>query len=118
MRTALFCCLLLVSLAQVFQAQESPKPSNNQSAAQNSAAPDPSNHPSPRNLRLHYSGSLQSLDSQSGEEFCTYIRAYRVRREYKGSDSVTLAGYTTCVPSTRFEFRSAVITHTEPSLNK
>ena len=47
------------------------------------------------------------------ETFCAYIRAYRVKRESRGSDVMAPAGYTTCVPAQRFELRSAVITQTE-----
>ena len=42
---------------------------------------------------------------------CAYMRTYRVKRQARGSDAVAPAGYTTCVPTRRFEMRSAVETH-------
>ena len=49
-----------------------------------------------------------SLDSS-----CAYMRTYRVKRQARGSDGVVPAGYTTCVPTGRFEMRSAVETITD-----
>ena len=50
------------------------------------------------------------------DSYCAYIRAYRVKREARGSDIVRPAGYTTCVPSTRFTMKSTVQTvTTDPS---
>jgi hypothetical protein len=132
MRRVLLRCLLLVSLAAISQAQDLPKPTNDQ-AAQNFLASTPTNnsptHLDLRNpsvsdsfdtsqLRIRRFDRMQTFDPETGQKFCAYIRAYQVRREYKGSDVVTPSGYVTCVPSSRFEVRSAVITQTEPSLNK
>lgn len=47
--------------------------------------------------------------SAAGESFCAFMRTYRVERERRGSDVVRPAGYTTCVPSKRFELKSAVL---------
>jgi hypothetical protein len=69
-------------------------------------------------LRIRRFDRMQTFDPETGQKFCAYIRAYQVRREYKGSDVVTPSGYVTCLPSSRFEVRSAVITQTEPSLDK
>ena len=44
---------------------------------------------------------------------CAYLRTYRVKRQARGSDAVAPAGYTTCVPTQRFEMRSAVQTITD-----
>jgi len=54
----------------------------------------------------------------AAEGFCAYMRTYRVKREYRNSDEVRPAGYTTCVPSKRFEVRSAVEVHAEPAPQK
>lgn len=40
--------------------------------------------------------------------FCAFLRTYRVKRDYAGSDAVSPASYMTCVPTQRFEVRSAV----------
>ena len=132
MRT-IFCCLLLVFLVQqLLRAQELSWPIDN-GMDQNSAASDSSNRsvehlrfrnsPLPDSLdssspKIRRFDRMQSLDSGTAAEFCAFIRTYRVRRENKGSDVVTPAGYTTCVPSRRFEVRSAVMTDTAPSLPK
>lgn len=81
----------------------------------NSAVSASSNHFDFGHLRLRDPRNVQNLDLRSEEEFCAYIRAYRVRREYKGSDVVIPAGQTTCLPSSRFNIRSAVMTQTESS---
>lgn len=38
---------------------------------------------------------------------CLAIRSYVVKRDSKDSDSVHLAGYTTCVPAARFRLKTA-----------
>ena len=53
-----------------------------------------------------------SLDDGNANS-CAYMRTYRVKRQARGSDAVTPAGYTTCVPTRRFEMRSAVETRTD-----
>ncbi len=50
-----------------------------------------------------------------GESSCAFMRTYRVERERRGSDAVRLAGYTKCVPTKRFELKSAVQVQPEPS---
>lgn len=114
MRAAL-CWLLLIFFAQAVQAQELSWPATDRDSSHNSAASNPSNRFDSGHLRLRDSESAQNLGAQGEEEFCAYIRAYRVRREYKGSDVVMPAGQTTCLPSSRFNIRSAVMTQTEPS---
>jgi hypothetical protein len=49
---------------------------------------------------------------------CAYLRTYRVKRQTPGSDAVAPAGYTTCVPTRRFEVRSAVQTQTDSGTRK
>jgi hypothetical protein len=54
---------------------------------------------------------ILNLDSELSPRpysYCAYMRTYRVKRDHPGSDMTRLAGYTTCVPSKRFEMRSAV----------
>lgn len=43
---------------------------------------------------------ILSLDDM--ETTCAYMRTYRVKREAPDSDTTRSAGYTTCVPMTRF----------------
>jgi len=47
------------------------------------------------------------------QDYCAYIRVYRVKRQSHGSDRVSPAGYTTCVPAKRFEYKSAVFVPSE-----
>jgi hypothetical protein len=37
-----------------------------------------------------------------GNDSCAYMRTYRVRREFRGSDITRPAGYLTCVPMAKF----------------
>ena len=43
-----------------------------------------------------------------GDSYCLKIRSYVVARDSKNSDSVHPAGYTTCVPASRFRLRTTV----------
>jgi len=43
------------------------------------------------------------------------MRTYRVKRDHPGSDMTRPAGYTTCVPSKRFEVKNAVQVQSEPA---
>jgi len=105
MRITLLCSLLFVCLAQ---AQDSPKANDHSSAVERAFAGD-----SDSILQLTPEDETDSVRAS-----CAYIRAYRVKREARGSDVTVPAGYTTCVPSKRFEMRSAVITKTEPAGDK
>ncbi len=58
---------------------------------------------------------LEPGRTQPAESFCAYMRTYRVKRQYRDSDVVSPAGYTTCVPSKRFELRSAVEVQKDPA---
>ena len=57
-------------------------------------------------------GFLEPLGDQ--EPGCVYMRTYRVRREARDSDVTRPAGYTTCVPVTRFSMKRA----TEPNIKQ
>ena len=135
------CFLLIVCLAPVSSGQESssspklnpaPKlnlPKTNQLFNQNSQLTDHTSlfnnsqsadtPPLFKKWRTTDSPSIFIINPESAptgafaEPFCAYMRTYRVRREYRGSDEVSPAGYTTCVSSNRFEVRSAV--QTEPA---
>ncbi len=52
---------------------------------------------------------------QNGEAICAFMRSYRVRREFRGSDVTRPAGYTTCVPAARFTMKSTVEVKEEPA---
>jgi hypothetical protein len=52
-------------------------------------------------------GDKLIISSDSDLSYCLYLRVYRVKREGKKSDVTVPSGYTTCVPSNRFEKRSA-----------
>jgi hypothetical protein len=106
MKTTLLCCLLFVCLAQ---AQDSPKPNDNQSTVDEVSGGDRYSV-----LKLRPDGETVSAP----DTFCAYIRAYRVKRESRGSDVMVPAGYTTCVPAKRFELRSAMETQMESSVDK
>ena len=69
-------------------------------------------------LRLRKVNPDDDLSGIFSEPFCAYIRTYRVKREYRNSDVVSPAGYTTCVPSKRFEMKSAVQVQTESPVDK
>ena len=53
---------------------------------------------------------LDSDQPDSLNNACAFMRTYRVKRRWRGSDAVSPAGYRTCVPVRRFEMRSAVET--------
>jgi len=116
----LFVCLAPISQAQNLANQDSANPpKNNQATAQNSQFIDrlslPRDLQSPSRLRPHAVDPYDGLSETFGEPFCAYMRTYRVRREYRNSDAVSPAGYTTCVPSARFEMRNAVQVQSEPA---
>jgi hypothetical protein len=51
------------------------------------------------------------LTSEENQSTCYTLRTYRVARDSPDSDSTHPAGYTTCVPSTRYGLKTAVETH-------
>jgi hypothetical protein len=98
------CFLLLVCLAPMSQAQDSPKRTNNEAAVLNSpAAAD--------RIILNLNSDLLP----PGSRYCAYMRTYRVKRDHPGSDLTRPAGYTTCVPAERFEMRNAMQVPSEPA---
>ena len=89
--------LLLICLFATAQAQTpSSQPNSDQPGVQDSRSTEP------------FYFRLEPDRTQPVESFCAYMRTYRVKRQHRGSDVVSPAGYTTCVPSKRFELRSAV----------
>ncbi len=42
------------------------------------------------------------LSFDDRDSFCAFMRTYRVKREYRDSDVTRPAGYSTCVPVSRF----------------
>ena len=62
-------------------------------------------------LKLNYGDLAANLNPDArmvvpGDSYCLKIRSYVVARDSKNSDSVHPAGYTTCVPATRFRLRT------------
>lgn len=68
--------------------------------------------------RLIYNLKPDLFVPDSEGSSCAYMRTYRVKRQTPGSDAVGPAGYTTCVPTRRFEVRSAVQTRTDSDKGK
>jgi hypothetical protein len=106
MKILSLCCLLFVCLVSVSEAQESSKPRTDHATVQDSWSGD---------TYYFFRSRPDNPYGASTENYCAYIRAYRVRRETPNSDAVAPAGYTTCVPSRRFEIKSAVEVQTEPA---
>ena len=104
MKISVLCCLLFLCLLPVSSAQQSPKPTSDQAATQNSSADDGF---------FIFKARPDRAPREFSESYCAYMRTYRVRRKYAGSDVVSPAGYTTCVPAKRFELKSAVATTTQ-----
>jgi hypothetical protein len=55
------------------------------------------------------------LPSDDRDAMCAFMRIYRVKREFRGSDVTRPAGYTTCVPAARFTMKSTVEVKEEPA---
>lgn len=87
-------CLLATSQAQT----SSTPPQNDKVSAQDSRPTEP----------FYFRLEPERARPDAEESFCAYMRTYRVKRHDRDSDVVSPAGYTTCVPSKRFELRSAV----------
>jgi hypothetical protein len=124
MKIMRLCSLLLLAicLAGVSYAQDTP----NQDSPKAKASKMKSSKPQSDILAAQVAGGAEdrlvvdmnmkpdtpdSLDN-SNTNTCAYMRTYRVKRQ-RGSDAVAPAGYTTCVPTRRFEMRSAVETRTD-----
>ncbi|MFZ3339846.1 MAG: hypothetical protein WA213_03110 [Terriglobales bacterium] len=109
-----FLLLLSVSFANVSYAQDAP----NQDSPKAKASPQESDLLAAQVVpgttdRLIYSLRSDLFVPDSPGSFCAYMRTYRVKRQARGSDTVVPAGFTTCVPMTRFQMRSAVETRTD-----
>jgi hypothetical protein len=108
MKTMGLSILLASCLVPISPAQELPRPVKDDPAALRNLSPggEPAD-------------SMQLDDSRNaaapGTTYCAFMRTYQVRRKHRGSDVVWLAGYTTCVPTKRFELKSAVQVQPEPS---
>ena len=48
------------------------------------------------------------LSFDDRDSFCAFMRTYRVKRESRDSDVTRPAGYTTCVPASRFAVKRSV----------
>jgi len=107
MKIKILCCLLFLCLSPISLAQESPKPENDQAAVENSGGGE-----------FIFKATPDRASPEFSEKYCAYMRTYRVRREYADSDVVSPAGYTTCVPSKRFELKNAVVSQTESAGDK
>jgi hypothetical protein len=103
MKTSLLCWLFFLCTVSICQAQDSQSAQG--APAQSSPVFD--SRPHLDFNRLHRDrGDLRFVSPT--DNYCAYIRAYRVRQESRGSDAVAPAGYTTCVPAQRFEYRNAI----------
>jgi len=102
------CLVLTFALLPCALAQASRPPSGNDHAA---IQDSPANAREPFGFRVE----PDPAPPANSEVFCAYLQTYRVRREYRGSDVVSPADYTICVPTQRFELRSAVQTNWEPA---
>jgi hypothetical protein len=97
------------SSAQDSSKQGSPKPKPSAQDSDFLAAPVA--HSAADRLIFNMDSDLFLPDSAGSS--CAYMRTYRVKRQQRGSDAVAPAGYTTCVPTRRFEMKSAVQTQTD-----
>jgi hypothetical protein len=52
-------------------------------------------------------GDRFTLSFDDRDAFCAFMRTYRVKRDARGSDVTRPAGYTTCVPVSRFAMRKS-----------
>jgi len=99
MRKSLFCCFLVFCAVSILPAQEPAKPKDNGMAIKKTQSVD------------RYSIWKLTPEDAAGEEsetVCAYMRTYRVRREYRGSDVVVPSGYTTCVPTRNAGLKSVL----------
>jgi hypothetical protein len=108
MKTLGLSILLASCLTPISLAQEPARPVKDDQAALQNLSPDAE------------PGDSMQLDNdrnvpEPGTTYCAFMRTYQVRRKHRGSDVVRPAGYTTCVPTKRFELKSAVQVQPEPS---
>jgi hypothetical protein len=108
MKTVGLSILLASCLAPISLAQEPARPVKDDPAALENLSPDAE------------PGDSTQFDNyrnfpEPGTSYCAFMRTYKVRRQHRGSDVVRPAGYRTCVPTKRFELKSAVQVQPEPS---
>jgi hypothetical protein len=94
-------CLFVLCLAMASRAQTPSRPANDDLVT------DPHSQASLEPFALK-SATSDLRVGDNADTFCAYMRTYRVKRKYRGSDEVRPAGYTKCVPTERFELRTAV----------
>jgi hypothetical protein len=65
---------------------------------------------------VHSFGPVQALKNITPmpDAVCYTMRSYKVERSEKLNDDDGVVGYSTCQPSSRFEFKDAVETVTDP----
>jgi len=68
------------------------------------------NHPSEARIE----GDRLILPSDERDNTCAFLRVYRMKRQFPGSDLTRPAGYTTCVSASRFTMKSSVIRSVDP----
>jgi hypothetical protein len=107
MKTMALSILLASCLPPISLAQEPALPEKGNQAAFQKLLPESADY-----MQL---GRYDRDLLPDGDNYCVFMRTYRVRREQRGSDAVRPAGYTTCVPTRRFELRSTVQIQPEPS---
>lgn len=110
----LFICLGISSAQTAPQAASPRAKSSRQSALLAAQVADGTRDRLILNMQPDTPDSLDGANANA----CAYMRTYRVKRQTGGSDAVAPAGYTTCVPTRRFEMRSAVETRTESGRRK
>ncbi len=81
-------------------------------------APDPQWKVDPFVINPEPNRARPADSYDNSNDYCAFMRIYRVKRKYRGSDIVAPAGYTTCVLTKRFEMRSAVQTERTPAGTK
>lgn len=59
-------------------------------------------------VHAHRSTMLAEPALAENESTCYFLRSYRVTRNDPDSDSTSPAGYSTCLPSTRIQMKTAV----------
>jgi hypothetical protein len=101
--------LLASCLTPISLAQDSPKLTQAGQAKVQNFMPDalPSEYKPVRDL------DRDSLSEANID--CAFMRTYQVSREHRGSDVVRPTSYRTCIPTRRFELKSAVELQPEPS---
>lgn len=118
-----FLLLLSVCLAGVSYAQDARMDSLKKDSSKSDSSMVMSSKPQSDFSAAHFADGAEGrlvfnikpelFKPDSAGTSCAYMRTYRVKRQTRGSDAVSPAGYTTCVPMQRFEMRSAVETRTD-----